>query len=291
MRVSVVIPTYDRAEDLCNLLINIKKQSVKPIEVIVVDDTPSSVIEVLCNKMRTRLNESDIKLLYVRNLKEPSSATARNMGAKVAKGDIILFFDSDVVPIENYIKSILEVFENHPHALGVQGLEIRKKRETSDHLLVFFWNRLMRQLFFLSILTQDSCRLFEYPVFLTRIINCEWLAGSNMAWKKEVFSEFSFDENLIGYAYMEDVLFSHSVFLKYPNSLFITPEAKCIHKLSRTARMTNQKFKKYERLYRKYVLTKLFGLKGLYIYAMQNFGSLLVSLTRKMQTMLKSNTV
>lgn len=30
-----------------------------------------------------------------------------------------------------------------------------------------------------------------------------------MVWKKEVFSEFSFDENLKSYAYMEDVLFSH----------------------------------------------------------------------------------
>jgi DUF2075 family protein len=80
------------------------------------------------------------------------------------------------------------------------------------------------------------------------------------------FSEFSFDENLMGYAYMEDLLFSHSVFQKYPNSLLITPKAKCIHKLSKTARMANQEFKKHAQRYRKYVLTKLLGLKGLYIY-------------------------
>ena len=145
----------------------------------------------------------------------------------------------------------------------------------------------MRKLFFLTIYTQDSCRLFEYPIILTRIITCEWLAGSNMAWKKEVFSEFSFDENLMGYAYMEDLLFSHSVFQKYPNSLLITPKAKCIHKLSKTARMANQEFKKHAQRYRKYVLTKLLGLKGLYIYIMQNFGAILVSLTKKIRASVK----
>jgi glycosyltransferase involved in cell wall biosynthesis len=212
MRISVVIPTHGRLEDVYNLLHCIKRQSVKPLEVIIVDDTPSSVIEVLCNETRAELKEGGIELLYLRNPKRPSSATARNIGAKVAKGDIILFFDSDVILLGNYIKNIIEVFKSHPLVLGVQGFEIRKKGWKRYSLLSFLWNQLMRKLFFLTIYTQDSCRLFEYPIILTRIITCEWLAGSNMAWKKEVFSEFSFDENLMGYAYMEDLLFSHPFF-------------------------------------------------------------------------------
>ncbi|MGB9959434.1 MAG: glycosyltransferase family A protein [Candidatus Bathyarchaeales archaeon] len=287
MHLSIIIPAYGRPEDLYNLLCCIKRQSVKPLEVIVVDDTPSSVVEVLCEQMKSQLKESEIELLYLRNPKEPSSATARNIGAEVAKGDIVLFFDSDIIPLENYIKNVLEVFENHPHVLGVQGFEIRKKINRPYSLPIFLWHQFLRKIFFLSILTQDSCRLFEYPIILTHTLNCEWLAGSNMAWKKEVFSEFSFDENLKSYAYMEDVLFSHSVFQKYPNSLLITPKAKCIHKLSKAARMTNREFKKHERIYRKYVLTKLFGLKGLYIYSMQNFGALLISLTRKIRISVK----
>lgn len=279
---SVVIPTYGRPEDVCNLLCSIKRQSVKPLEVIVVDDTPSLVVEVVCEKMRFQLRERGIELLYLKNPRGPSLATARNVGVRVARGDIILFFDSDVIPLEDYIENILEVFINHPHVLGVQGFEVRKKIKKPS-LPIFLWHQFLRKVFFLSIPTLDSCRLFEYPVVLTRTINCEWLAGSNMAWKKEVFSDFSFDENLKGYAYMEDVLFSHSVFQKYPNSLLITPKAKCIHKLSKTARMTNQEFKRHERINRKYVLTKLYGLKGLYMFAMQNFGGLLVSLIRKIR--------
>lgn len=283
IRISVVIPTYNRPGDVVCLLCSIKRQSVKPLEVMVVDDTPNSIIEVLCEKMRINLKENKIELLYLRNVKEPSITTARNMGVKVARGDVVLFFDSDIIPLEGYIESILEVFMNYPHVLGVQGFEIRKKINKPYSLLSFLWHRFLREIFFLSIPTYDSCRMFEYPVVLTRAINCEWLAGSNMAWRKEVFSEFSFDENLKGYAYMEDVLFSHSVFQKYPNSLLITPRAKCIHKLSKTARMTNREFKKRERICRKYVLKKLFGLKGLYIFAMQNLGGFLAGLIRKIR--------
>ncbi|MEM1585977.1 MAG: glycosyltransferase family A protein, partial [Candidatus Bathyarchaeia archaeon] len=86
----------------------------------------------------------------------PSSATARNIGARVAKGDIVLFLDSDVILLEDYIENILEVFENHPHVLGVQGFEIRKKKGSLNSLLIFLWHQFLRGVFFLSILTQDS---------------------------------------------------------------------------------------------------------------------------------------
>lgn len=280
MRISVVIPTYDRPGDLRELLYSIKRQTIKPLEVIIVDDTPSLVIKDLCDEMSDKLRKAGISTVYLKNPKRRSTATARNMGAEIARGDIILFLDSDVILYKDYIENIVKVFEEHPYALGVQGFEVRKRTKKFS-LLIRSWHKIQRDIFFLSIPTQDSCRLFEYPVILTRIIKCEWLAGSNMAWKKEVFSEFSFDENLGGYAYMEDVLFSHQIFRRNPNGLLITPYAKCIHKLSKKARMEKREFNKYEKECRKYVLAKLFGLKGLYMYAMQNLGGLIISSVKK----------
>jgi hypothetical protein len=96
--------------------------------------------------------------------------------------------------------------------------------------------------------------------------------------EKKGFLEFSFDENLKGYSYMEDVLFSYSVFRKYPRGLLINSLAKCVHKLSKEVRMEDVVFKICNRRYRKYVLTKLFGLKGLYMFFMQEFGTIFVSL-------------
>ena len=48
MKVSVIVPTYYRPNDLMELLESILKQTVKPLEVIVVDDTPSTIIRDVC---------------------------------------------------------------------------------------------------------------------------------------------------------------------------------------------------------------------------------------------------
>jgi hypothetical protein len=71
---------------------------------------------------------------------------------------------------------------------------------------------------------------------------------------------------------MEDVLFSHSIFKKYPNGLFITPYAKCIHKSSETGRVERKELERLKDQHRKYVLVKLFGLKGLFLYCWQSIG-------------------
>ena len=121
MKVSVVIPTYFRPNDLSELLESILMQSIKPLEVIIVDDTPSNVIEEIYEAYDSKFKRFNIKLAYVRNYKERSAAIARNIGACTAKGDIVLFLDSDVVLHPRYMEGILKVFEKKENALGVQG--------------------------------------------------------------------------------------------------------------------------------------------------------------------------
>jgi glycosyltransferase involved in cell wall biosynthesis len=133
MKVSVIIPTYYRPKDLSELLDSLLRQTVKPLEVIVVDDTPSNIIEELCAKYRDKFKRFDIKLVYVRNYKERSAAIARNIGASIARGEIILFFDSDIILYPDYVEKILEVFREKPEALGVQGW-IDLAIETRGHI-------------------------------------------------------------------------------------------------------------------------------------------------------------
>jgi len=286
MKVSVVIPTYYRPKDLSELFDSLLKQTVKPLEIIVVDDTPSNIIEKVCAKYRGRFERFNLKLVYVRNYKERSASIARNIGASIATGDIILFLDSDIILYPDYIKKIQEVFREKPEALGVQGW-IDLAIETRGHIYLRRHHLInnLRKFFSLSHLNRSGmkkCKLFEYPARLTNVVSCEALAGSNMAFKKEVFTWLKFDENLKGYSYMEDKLFSHSIYKKYPSSLYITPYAKCIHKVSREGRTVTSFFESpHIRKCRKYVLTKLFGVKGLFIFFWQTAGLLLLSITRK----------
>jgi len=52
---------------------------------------------------------------------------------------------------------------------------------------------------------KNSCKLFEYLIHLTKIIKCEWLSGCAFAFRREVFNEFKFDENPVGYSFMEEI--------------------------------------------------------------------------------------
>lgn len=289
MKVSVVIPTYYRPNDLADLFDSILKQTIKPLEVIVVDDTPTNVIEKVCEKYYDKFKRLNIKLVYVRNYKEPSLTIARNIGVSIAKGDIILFLDNDVVLYDDYIEEMLKVFRENPNVLGVQGWKIPKTfPQSSKDLLRYFVLNGIRKLFLIQHYGVNGCKIFEYPLTLTRITNCESLSGSNMAFRRAVFNEFKFDENLLKYAYLEDMLFTHSIYKKYPRSLYITPHAKCIHKWSEEGRM-EASFSEhpFSRACRKYVLTKLFGIKGLLIFGWQTLGLLTLSTSRRIWRLIK----
>jgi glycosyltransferase involved in cell wall biosynthesis len=260
MAVSIVVPTYHRAYDLSELFESILKQTVKPLEVIVVDDSPNDTIEALCRKYEVAFS----KLAYIRNPKERSLTVSRNIGINRATGDFVTFLDSDTVLYSDYINNVMEVFMEHPNALGVQGHIVNLSTDNR-------FSQTVNRLFFLNHFVKDKCGFLEYPVILTKTINCEWLSGANMTYKREVFDEFQFDENLGKYSYMEDMLFSYQLFKKYRKSLFITPYAKCIHKGSEVY-TENKELKKLKNQHKRYVLAKLFGFVGIFLHNWQNLG-------------------
>jgi len=276
VKVSVIIPTYNRERDLRELFENLLVQTYKPVEVIIVDDTPGNEIDNLCREYRQKFNELNINLVYLRNPRERSAAIARNIGVERAQGDILLFLDSDVILFNNYIEEIIKVFKEKPHALCVQGyiVNIGIKKDKLDFLRDIF-NRIFHSYYRYP---KDSCKLFEYPSSLSKVIECEWLSGANFTCKREVFNELKFDENLKKYSYMEDVLFSHMLYKRYPGRLFITPYAKCIHKASPKDYEDKEELKKQMQEYRKYVLMKLFGSRGILLYYWQNIGIMLLNL-------------
>lgn len=112
-----MIPTYYRSNDLAELFESILRQTIMPLEVIVVDDTPTNEIKALCEDYGVKFKLLDIELTYVKNSKERSITIARNICAKMTEGDIIMFFDNDIVPYPNYMENILDVFQNYPNAL------------------------------------------------------------------------------------------------------------------------------------------------------------------------------
>lgn len=289
MEISVIIPTYYRPWDLAELFESLLRQTIKPLEVIVVDDTPTNVIKEVYETYYEKFKRLGIELFYVRNYKKPSLTIARNIGISMVKGEIILFLDNDIILYPDYIEKILEMFKKYPNALGAQGWIIPKNIPLKGKdLLKYFALNNLRKLFSLWHFTSNSCGPFNYPMILNEISNCERLSGSNMSFRRVVFEEFKFDENLLRYSYLEDLLFTYPIQEKYPNSLYITPHARCIHKASEEGRMKASILEyPYLRVCRKYALVKLFGMKGLLIFGWQILGLLVLGVLRKIGNFIK----
>lgn len=227
MKFSVIVPTRNRSASLRRLLLSILKQTIFPSEVIVVDDSDNLETKNLVEQLYGLFLGKGIKLRHIMpNENSKSVSRARNLGAKEAEGDIVLFLDDDVVIDQNYLKEILEVFKAKLNALGVQGLVVNMQYS-------HFWNS-VKKIFFYWHAEKDKCRMLPsgkttFAYAPNGVIPCEWLFGLNVAYKKEVFKEFSFNEKLLGYSLGEDKEFSYKIHKKYPGSLLLTPFARVYH--------------------------------------------------------------
>jgi hypothetical protein len=109
MRVSVVIPTYNRAHSVVDAIASVLGQSYRDLELIVVDDgstddTPSRVTAI-----------ADRRLSYVRGRHEGVSA-ARNLGVQRSRGELIAFLDSDDLWQHDKLVQEVACLDRHPHA-------------------------------------------------------------------------------------------------------------------------------------------------------------------------------
>lgn len=91
VKISVVIPTHNRPENLTESLKSIAKQSLLPAEVIVVDDGSLPAVE---EKIFANF-PSTVNCVLLRNNTSKGGNNARNQGIMVANGNYIAFLDDD----------------------------------------------------------------------------------------------------------------------------------------------------------------------------------------------------
>jgi len=102
-KISVIIPTYNSREYICEAIESVLRQSYKNYEIIVIDDgsTDDTV----------RLLDSKYRGLRIVSQKNAGLATARNTGLKLAKGDYIQFLDADDTILPGKFEETITYFE------------------------------------------------------------------------------------------------------------------------------------------------------------------------------------
>ncbi|MBR6196675.1 MAG: glycosyltransferase [Bacteroidaceae bacterium] len=97
---SIIIPVYNRPDEVDELLESLTTQTVKDFEVIIVEDGSQKTCKDVCNKYVGKL---DIKYYLKEN---GGPGPARNYGVEKAQGDYVLILDSDCVIPSGYLAAI-----------------------------------------------------------------------------------------------------------------------------------------------------------------------------------------
>ena len=110
---SLIIPVYNRPNEVEELLDSLTRQSETNFEVVIVEDGSKETCQHVVETFKDKL---DVSYFYIPN---GGPGNARNHGAKQSKGDYLIVLDSDCILPPDYIKSVnKELKETGADAFG-----------------------------------------------------------------------------------------------------------------------------------------------------------------------------
>jgi len=105
MKVSIIIPTFNEAEVIGDCLQSLLKQTYQDLEIIIVDDGSN-------DNSKLKIQNSKLDFEYQNFLfleqEHKGAGAARNLGAKYAKGEILVFVDADMTFDKDFVKKLVD---------------------------------------------------------------------------------------------------------------------------------------------------------------------------------------
>lgn len=254
MKISVIIATMNRSDDLRVALQSIAKQKLMPLEVLVIDQSGDERTRQLVEGFKT----SDPSLsgcLHYFYQEEKSLVKARNRGISLAKGELLSFLDDDVELFDDYYEQVADFLKANPDVGALSGNTL-----STDDFHGFNWRfrTVIMRLFLLSDWNGHlTCSGFGHPIYerkIGRVIDVELLPGCNMNYLAKTISGEKFDEWFTGYSYREDVDFSYRISKK--TRAVMIPTAKLYHYFSKNNRMDFDRLRRMEAKNNRYIFNK-----------------------------------
>ena len=100
MKYSIIVPVYNRPNEVDELLQSLCQQTVKDFEVLIIEDGSIKTCKDVCDKY------ANILVLHYHAKENSGPGQSRNYGAERAKGEYVIILDSDVVLPNTYIEAI-----------------------------------------------------------------------------------------------------------------------------------------------------------------------------------------
>lgn len=134
---SLVVPVYNVETNLHYCLDSILSQSYRNFEMILIDDGSNDNSGKICDEYASKDNR-----IIVRHIKNQGVSNARNCGIKLAKGEFILFIDSDDYVESTYFEELIYLYQNNPDCdniwCGFQTVDSYKKPKATQSVVYSF---------------------------------------------------------------------------------------------------------------------------------------------------------
>lgn len=133
MTVTLAVPCYDAAGTLGPVLAGVRRQTVAPDEVLVIDDGSGDSTARLARSLGARVE---------RHGKNRGLAAARNTALQRARGEVVVFVDADAVPHPDLLRRLTAGYDDDPSLAAVGGQILEVGGATAvDRWRAAFWRQ------------------------------------------------------------------------------------------------------------------------------------------------------
>jgi glycosyltransferase involved in cell wall biosynthesis len=129
VKLSVVVPAYNEADYIQEMLISLRKQTFRDFEIIVKDGKSSDRTVEIAKKHADKIISS----------RDISVSDARNQGAKYADGNVLVFVDADTVLPPNMLQRIFDLMKDRK-IVGGSYRKIPGNKNVLDRMVYEFVN-------------------------------------------------------------------------------------------------------------------------------------------------------
>lgn len=204
LSVSVIVPCYNAADRVGQLVASLLEQRVAA-ELIFVDDGSSDATLEQLNALTSDHAHARVLIHAVNK----GRAAARNTGLNAASGEVLIFLDADMVPESGFVRAHAEAHQR-PEVVGVVSTPVLEGLDTDDAYHQYLLERQRR-----TPLRPGAPIPFRYFIIGYTSIRADVLRAVG-----------GFDER---FSYGEDIDLAYRLAQRYPDGLYVSEQAVVHH--------------------------------------------------------------
>ena len=229
MELSIIIVNYNTKNLLLKCLNSITsslKDAKLVYEIIVIDngskDGSVQQIKDQSASWQTKNKSHEEKIKIIQNQKNAGFGKANNQGVKIAKGEYLLFLNTDIEVLDDGVWKLFQFIKNNS-SVSAAGGKLYNEDQSEQFSCGSFFD--LPVVFASLFLKGDKIGLTRYSPVEERKV--DWVSGSCLIVRKKDFQELTgFDERIFMYMEEVDLLFRAK---KKGYLTYFYPEAKFIH--------------------------------------------------------------